>query len=167
MRSSDPSPKPTSITVHFADLRDPRVERTRLHPLVNVLTIALLGVICGAEGWDDLAEFGQAKVDWLATFLVLSNGTPGADTFRRVFCALRPDEFERCMRSCVRSLAGPLEGQVVAFDRHRKEREQPARTFAELDDDIAEGVRTHVRLPRLLCPRHPRSLQCPCRGRCG
>lgn len=128
MRSSGPSPRPTSITVHFADLSDPRVERTRLHPLVNVLTIALLGVICGAEGWDDLAEFGHAKADWLETFLDLSHGTPSADTFRRVFCALRPDEFGRCMRSWVQSLAEPLAGQVVAFDG-KSLRGAMARTF--------------------------------------
>ena len=69
---------------HFADLEDPRIDRTKDHPLINVLFIAICAVISGAEGWTDMETFGESKRKWLAQFLDLSNGTPSDDTFRRV-----------------------------------------------------------------------------------
>ncbi len=77
----------------FEELPEPRVERTRKHPLINVLAIALLGMICVGEGWDDMHEFGEAKKEWLSSFLDLKNGIPCADTFRRVLSALDPVAF--------------------------------------------------------------------------
>lgn len=59
---------------YFDDIPDPRVERTRLHPLINILTIAMLTMICVGEGWDDMEAFGDAKEEWLGTFLDLRNG---------------------------------------------------------------------------------------------
>ncbi len=116
MESSSPPNAGALLAKHFETLHDPRVARGRLHPLLNVDVIALLGVICGAEGWDELDVFGESKATWLATFLDLTNGTPSADTFRRVFQALKPSEFSACMQSLVRELAGPTNGQVVSFD---------------------------------------------------
>ena len=80
------------------------------------MTIALLGVLCGAEGWSDLEVFAASKFSWLSTFLTLPSTPPPESVFRRVFHALRPAAFEACMRSWVQSLAEPLGGQVVAFD---------------------------------------------------
>jgi hypothetical protein len=76
------------LTQHFAALDDPRVERTKLHRLVDIVAIALCAVIAGAESWDDIALFGQTKADWLGQFLALPNGIPSHDTFNRVFAAL-------------------------------------------------------------------------------
>jgi hypothetical protein len=84
------------LLTHFAALTDPRVERTRVHPLINVLTIAITAVICGAESWDEIAAFGEARADWFGTFLDLSHGIPSHDTFNRVFAALDPVQFEAC-----------------------------------------------------------------------
>ncbi len=70
-----------ALMTHFGTLEDPRIERTKLHPLANVLTIAICAVICGAESWDDIAEFGQARAAWFATFLDLGHGIPSHDTF--------------------------------------------------------------------------------------
>ena len=108
--------EPNSISIYFADLPDPRVERTRLHNLLDILTIALLGIVCGAEGWDQMEEFGDGKLDWLRTFLPLANGIPCADTFRRVFGALDPKEFHACFQKWVQSLSQSLAGKVVAID---------------------------------------------------
>ena len=116
MQSSSRPPPLLAIAKYFAELEDPRVSRTRLHSLQNVIVIALLGVICGAEGWDELEVFGESKAPWLGTFLDLPNGTPSADTFRRVFEALRPSAFAACVQSWVRDIATPVGGQVVAFD---------------------------------------------------
>src|SRR5579875_1365250 len=79
-----------SLIEHFAALEDPRVERTKLHPLVSIVVIALCAVICGAESWDEIAAFGEAKQTWLESFLDLPNGIPSHDTFNRVFAALDP-----------------------------------------------------------------------------
>jgi DDE_Tnp_1-associated len=60
-----------SIEQHFGDITDPRIDRTKLHKLLDILVIALCAIIAGADSWEDVAEFGQAKVEWLKTFLDL------------------------------------------------------------------------------------------------
>ncbi len=105
-----------ALTQHFAALEDPRVERTRLHSLETIVTIAICAVICGAETWDEIAEFGEAKADWLATFLDLPHGIPSHDTFNRVFAALDPVQFRACFLRWMRAVATALPAQVVALD---------------------------------------------------
>ena len=100
---------------HFATLPDPR-KRLPRHPLLNILFIALAAQICGAEGWDAMVSFAQAKRPWLESVLDLSTGVPSADTIRRVFAALEPRAFAACFQSWVEALAGALTGQVVALD---------------------------------------------------
>ena len=80
-----------SILEHFAELPDPRMERTRLHKLGDILAIAICAVICGAEGWTDIELFGKSRGSWFKTFLELPNGIPSHDTFGRVISALDPD----------------------------------------------------------------------------
>jgi predicted transposase YbfD/YdcC len=101
---------------HFSELKDPRGVGRCEYPLETVLLIAMLGVLCGAEGWTDLALFAASKHAWLCTFLTLPIQPPREGVFRRVFSAIRPSTFEACMRSWVQSLALPLDGQVIAFD---------------------------------------------------
>ena len=69
---------------------DPRIERTKRHSLLDIIIIAICGVICGADSWVDIELFGKTKIDWLKTFLRLPNGIPSHDTFGRVFAALSP-----------------------------------------------------------------------------
>ncbi len=104
------------ILKHFGTLRDPRVARTRRHALLNVLVMALCGVIAGADGWKQLALFARTRARWFATFLEIPHGVPSADTFRRVLCALRPQAFEACFRSWVQAMAETLRDEVVAVD---------------------------------------------------
>lgn len=101
--------KGLSIREHFRDLKDPRIERTKLHSLLDIITVALCAVIAGAEGWTGIAEFGRCKHDWLKTFLALPNGIPCPDTFRRVLSRLNPKEFQRC---CVEWLTALGEASV-------------------------------------------------------
>ncbi|WP_016948819.1 ISAs1 family transposase [Anabaena sp. PCC 7108] len=101
---------------HFTEVKDPRVERTRLHLLTDIITISLLAVIAGAEGWEDIEEYGLSKKEWLETFLELPEGIPSADTFRRVFERINPKEFEQCFRKWVQSLVDNLGVEVVAID---------------------------------------------------
>lgn len=85
---------PLALTTVFADLPDPRVETTNeLHKLIDILVIATCAVIAGADGWEDIAEYGDSKEDFFRRFLELPNGVPSHDTFERVFARLDPDAF--------------------------------------------------------------------------
>jgi predicted transposase YbfD/YdcC len=106
----------TSISEHCATLTDPRVERCRVHRLVEIVTIALCGVLCGADDGVAIEAFGQEKLDWLRTFLELPGGIPSHDTFGRVFARLDPDEFRQCVLAWVRAMVGEVGAQVVAVD---------------------------------------------------
>jgi predicted transposase YbfD/YdcC len=85
---------PLSLTAVFADLPDPRIETAnKLHKLTDVLVLATCAVIAGAEGWEDIAEYGRSKEGFFRRFLELPNGIPSHDTFERVFAKLAPDAF--------------------------------------------------------------------------
>jgi predicted transposase YbfD/YdcC len=101
---------------HFASLPDPRVDRRKLHALMDIVTIAIVAVIGNADGWDDIEEFGLARHAWLATFLPLKNGIPSADTFRRVVEMIDPQQFQGWFMSWMSELATSLFGKLVSID---------------------------------------------------
>jgi predicted transposase YbfD/YdcC len=101
---------------YFSELTDPRVERNREHLLEEILLIAIAAVLSGAESWNDIADYGEDKLEWLETFLELPGGIPSHDTFNRVFAALDPEEMERGFAAWVSSIAKLTAGEVVAID---------------------------------------------------
>lgn len=103
------------ITVVFSRLRDPRADRGRRHLLVDILTIAVLAVLCGGDSFTDMQDFGVAREPWLKTFLKLPHGIPSADTFAAIFAAIDPARFEACFRAWTRSVAGEIVG-ILALD---------------------------------------------------
>lgn len=105
-----------SIEHHFSGLEDPRIDRTKLHKLLDIVVIAICAVVCGADSWVDVEVFGHAKQEWLKTFLELPNGIPSHDTFGRVFGLLDPDQFQRCFLSWIKAVSHITEGQVIAID---------------------------------------------------
>jgi predicted transposase YbfD/YdcC len=105
-----------SLAHHFAELTDPRVERTRLHNLLDIVAIAICAVIAGAETWEDIEDFGTVKHDWLKTFLALPHGIPSHDTIARVFARLDPEEFQRGFLGWVVAVQEATGRQVVAID---------------------------------------------------
>jgi predicted transposase YbfD/YdcC len=105
----------SDLVSHFASLKDPRIERTKRHKLLDIIIIAICGTICGADGWVEIEQFGKEKEEWLKTFLELPNGIPSHDTFGRVFAHLDPVEFERCFFEWVQSMSEKVEG-VIAID---------------------------------------------------
>jgi predicted transposase YbfD/YdcC len=105
-----------SLAHHFAGLTDPRIDRSRLHELIDIVAIAICAVVAGAETWDDIEDFGKAKLDWLRTSLDLPNGIPSHDTFRRLFERLDPGEFQRCFLGWIEALHEATERQVIAID---------------------------------------------------
>lgn len=101
---------------HFATLPDPRIERSKLHHLVDIVFIAVCATIAGANGFVGMEEFGHDKKEWLQRFLELPHGIPSHDTFGRVLAALRPEAFLQCFLSWVEALAETTQGQVVCID---------------------------------------------------
>jgi predicted transposase YbfD/YdcC len=94
--STPPDHHPASILDHFADLPDPRREQGRIHRLDEIVFIATCAVLCGADSWEQIADYAHSKIDWFKTFLALPGGVPSHDTFRRVFCLLDPLAFQGC-----------------------------------------------------------------------
>ena len=107
---------PGGILRYFADLKDPRMNRTKRHLLLDILTVAICGVICGADGWVQIAKFGRCKRKWFKTFLDLPNGIPSHDTFGRVFALLDPAAFEACFVRWINALAESSAGRLIAID---------------------------------------------------
>lgn len=109
-------PPPTSLWDYFAELPDPRRAQGRRHKLPDILAIALCAVLCGADDFTEIEEFGETREAWLRGFLELPHGIPSHDTFGRVFAALDPAAFGRCFMSWVREVADLSEGAIVAID---------------------------------------------------
>ncbi len=105
-----------SLLEYFAKVRDPRIERSQRHPLATVLTLALCAVICGANSFVGIEQYGKARKEWLETFLELPNGIPSHDTLGRIFAMLDPKSLEQAFRDWVAALATLTKGEVVAID---------------------------------------------------
>src|SRR3954464_10118917 len=101
---------------HFQDLHDPRVERTRKHPLINIVFIAVCGVLSGANSFASIHEFGCDRRTWFARYLDLSNGIPSDDTFGRVLARLDPGAFEKCLLSWIRAVQEVTADRLIAID---------------------------------------------------
>src|SRR5262245_18300844 len=105
-----------NFTRYFADLPDPRIDRTKKHRLDDILAITLCAVICGADSFEEIERFGLARRDWLGTFLALPHGIPSHDTFNRVLAALDRKKFAACFGRWMAAL-GPATGlRPIAID---------------------------------------------------
>jgi predicted transposase YbfD/YdcC len=107
---------PRGLLRAFADLKDPRVNRTKRHLLSDILAVAICAIICGADGWTQVAKFGRCKLKWFRTFLALPHGIASHDTFGRVFAALDPRAFEECFLKWITALATASAGRLIAID---------------------------------------------------
>lgn len=112
----DDAQSKTNILVHLRGVKDPRNVFYITHPLINILTIALIAVICSADDWQEIVEFGEANEDWLGTFLDMRNGVPSEDTFERVFARLQPEHFLSSVLSWIHSTVRLADGQHIAVD---------------------------------------------------
>jgi predicted transposase YbfD/YdcC len=99
----------------FLQMPDPRRSNCR-HKLIDILTIALFAIVCGAEDWVSVALYGRCKIDWLKTFLDLPHGIPAHDTFSDVFARLNPDAFDRCFQEWMASMVQLSGGKLLAID---------------------------------------------------
>ena len=103
------------ISDHFASLTDPRRKQV-VHPLINIVTVALCATIAGADDFVAMADWARRHKDWLAQFLDLSAGIPSHDRLNMVLRRLKPDEFERCLLSWLAALHDTSGGRLVAID---------------------------------------------------
>ena len=106
----------SSLLGYVEEVEDPRVQRTQKHKLTDILVIAILSIIAGGEGWEDMEEYGIAKEEWLRDFLELPNGIPSDDTFRRVFERIQPASLEKCLNSWLKTLMDSLQGEIIPID---------------------------------------------------
>jgi predicted transposase YbfD/YdcC len=107
----------TSLYDHFSQLPDPRLNRNKKHNLTDIIVLSILAVICGAESWDSIEEFGKARIDFLKKVLSLPNGIPSHDTINRVFSMLKPDKFEAVFINWADTLRDKtIPNDVIAID---------------------------------------------------
>jgi predicted transposase YbfD/YdcC len=116
MEPTKPTTRQNSIATYFGTLKDPRVVARSDHTLLDILTIAILSVICGAKGWEDMEDWAIDHATWLHTFLQLPNGIPQHDCYRRVFAVLAPGPFAQCFTQWMQALVGSTTGKLVAID---------------------------------------------------
>jgi hypothetical protein len=97
---------PNSFIRCFSELEDPRIDRKKLYPLMEVLLIVICGTICGAESWRDFVLFGKEKLDYLRNFFPYEHGIPCKNTFARILGALNPESFKKCFIDWTHLTAG-------------------------------------------------------------
>lgn len=105
----------TTISKAFEHLTDPRIDRTKRHPLINILSIAICAIIAGCDDFQSISEYGKSKKNWFASFLNLENGTPCRDTFNDVLNRLNPHDFADAFTQWVCSL-GNFKEDILALD---------------------------------------------------
>lgn len=106
----------SSIQDCFADVEDPRIARTRAHPLINIIFIAICAVLCGADSWVEIETFGKAKLAWLSQYLDMSHGVPSHDTFGRVFAQIDAEQFQQGFGRWIAGICQRIDGEIVCID---------------------------------------------------
>lgn len=106
----------TTFLKHFISITDPRIERCKKHELIDILLLAISAVLSGAEGWEDIEDFGHLKLDWLKQYGTFNAGIPKHDTIARVICRLKADEIENAFQSWISSLIKTTGCDVIAID---------------------------------------------------
>ena len=106
----------SDLITHFSNVTDKRSKQGRRHALIDIIAIAIIGVLCGADDWVSIELVGKAKEKWLRTFLELPHGVPSHDTVGKVFAWLDAEEFQASFMEWVRDIAAMTAGQVIAID---------------------------------------------------
>src|SRR6202790_5069110 len=140
---------------YFSDLPDPRQRGKITYPLEEVLLLALLAVLAGAESFVEIARFGEKKLDLLRRFRPFRDGTPSHDHLGDIFAALDAEQFQRCFVAWIASLIGVPEG-VVAID---------GKTVRRSGGKAGKGAIHMVSAPRLRRGRLSPPVSALCSGR--
>lgn len=144
--------KLAALAACFSEVVDPRSEKARRHELSDILVLSVLAVIAGAEGWEDIEEFGKQRREWLARFLRLPNGIPSHDTISRVFRQLKPNAFQEGFTRWIESLHEELGLKLVAIDGKTLRRSHDKQTMkSALHAVCAWSVANHIVLGQQAC----------------
>lgn len=101
---------------YFEGLEDPRIERSKRHLLQDIILIAVLSFIAGAQCWTEIEDYGHENEGWLKNYLKLPNGIPSHDTFARVFARLNPKAFQDSFIAVMQAFGEETEGEIIALD---------------------------------------------------
>ncbi len=101
---------------HFSIIPDPRIERCKRHKLIDILFLCMAAVVCGAEGWEEIEDFGKEREDWLRQYLPFANGIPGHDTIARVMSRLNPKALQESFIAWMQEVVTLTERTVIAID---------------------------------------------------
>ena len=104
------------LLTHFNTLEDPRVDRTKRYPLIEIIFLIISATISGCEGWKSIRDFGLLKLDWLRQYLPYENGIPVDDTLARVMRRLDTKQFANCFTNWIQSVTEATDGDVIAID---------------------------------------------------
>lgn len=123
--------KIVSFLDHFEELEDPRIDRKKLYSIEEILFTTLCAVICGAEGWQDVEDYGNIKIEYLRKYMPYEKGIPSDDTFRRFYRALDGEKFQQCFLSWIKTINIIVgENEVIAIDgktsRHSFDKDKKA-----------------------------------------
>jgi predicted transposase YbfD/YdcC len=124
------------FTSHFSDVEDPRVDRSKVHQLIDILFISVAGTIAGCDGPCDIAEFARTQLSWCRQFVALENGVPAHDTIGRVLSLIKPQEFQHAFVEWIASFVGdrdddgeprfiPIDGKTLRGSHGAKHRNNP------------------------------------------
>jgi predicted transposase YbfD/YdcC len=105
-----------SLKECFSLLEDPRIERHKRHKLLDIIILTICAVISGAEGWEAIEKFGEAKINWLRKWIDLENGIPSHDCIARVIARLEPTKVTECFTMWTKSVTEITDGEVIAID---------------------------------------------------
>lgn len=123
---------PPCFVDYFSKLPDPRIERNQRHALMDILVLTVCAIISGAEGWEDIADFGHSQLNWLRRFIPLKNGVPSHDCIAYVISRLSPKGFQDCFIRWTKSVYTQTGGELICMDgktargsRDRKNNKNP------------------------------------------
>lgn len=114
-----PARWPLKVTEYFQEITDPRRDLGKRHELLDVIVLSLSGLLCGCEGWQDVADYAKTKQEWFETFLDLPHGIPSHDTFDRIFRVLDPEQLNSALQRWLGDIAADIRGikkEQVAID---------------------------------------------------
>ncbi len=105
-----------SLIDHFSQLEDPRIDRHKQHELLDIIVLGVCAVDGGAEGWEAIEGFGNAKLSWLRKYVPLANGIPAHDTIARVISRISTKGLQECFLNRIQSVTQMTDGEIVAID---------------------------------------------------
>ena len=101
---------------HFDVIKDPRIDRCKRYELMDILLLSICAVVSGAEGWEDIEDFGKLKLEWLRQYRPFEQGIPRHDTIARVIYRLKPEEIETAFQNWISTLIKFTGCDVIAID---------------------------------------------------